>query len=80
MSKVHVKTGDTVVLLKVKYEDKSTKTGSRRTFKVLEVIKKENNVIVEVNLVTKHMKPAMGQVGGIVWQAPIYASRCSLYA
>ncbi|NLK70201.1 MAG: 50S ribosomal protein L24 [Clostridiales bacterium] len=80
MSKVHVKTGDTVVLLKGKYEDKYTKTGSRRTGKVLEVSPKENKVIVEgINLVTKHMKPAMGQVGGIVMaEAPIYASKVQL--
>ena len=35
MSKVHVKTGDTVVLLTGDYEDKYTKSGSRKTGKVL---------------------------------------------
>ena len=81
MNKVHVKTGDTVVLLKGKYEDKYTKTGSRRTGKVLEVSPKEDKVIVEgINLVTKHVKPnSMGQVGGIIMaEAAIYSSKVQL--
>jgi len=78
LSKVHVKTGDTVVLLKGKYEDKYTKTGSRRTGKVLEVSPKENKVIIEgINLITKHVKPnRVGQVGGIVMaEAPVYSCK-----
>ena len=31
MSKVHVKTGDTVILLTGKYEDKYEKNGDRKT-------------------------------------------------
>ena len=34
MSKVHVKTGDTVILLTGKYEDKYEKNGDRKTGKV----------------------------------------------
>lgn len=69
-NKVHVKKGDTVVILSGK--DKGKKG------KVLTVIPKENKVIVEgINMVTRHTKPrAQGQVGGIIRQeAPIYASK-----
>ncbi len=58
--KLHVKTGDKVMIISGK--DKG-KTG-----KVLEVSPKEGKVIVEgLNLVTKHVKPRkMGETGGIV--------------
>ena len=50
MNKVHVKTGDTVVILSGK--DKGKKG------KVLEVSPKEGKVIVEgLNIATKHVKP-----------------------
>ena len=60
MSKVHVKTGDTVVVLSGK--DKGKKG------KVLAVSPKESKVIVEkVNIVSKHIKPRrMGEPGGII--------------
>ena len=82
-NKVHVKTGDTVVLrvgkFNEKYKDdkKTPKTG-----KVLEVSPKEQKVIVEgINMVKKHIKPTqMGQQGGIVEaEAPIYACKVQLY-
>ena len=59
MSKVHVKTGDTVIVLSGK--DKG-KTGQ-----VMAVSPKEGKVIVEkVNMVSKHVKPKkMGEQGGI---------------
>ena len=68
MNKLHVKTGDTVVLLTGKYADKFDKNGNRKTGKVLEVSPKEGKVIVEgMNIVTKHVKPSRaGQAGGIV--------------
>lgn len=68
MNKVHVKTGDTVVLLTGRYADKFDKNGNRKTAKVLEVSPKEGKVIVEgMNIVTKHVKPTRaGQTGGIV--------------
>lgn len=81
MSKLHVKTGDTVVLLTGKHEDKYTKTKARKTGKVLEVSQKEGKVIVEgINLVTKHMKPSrQGEYGGIIMaEAPIYACKVQL--
>ena len=72
MSKVHVKTGDTVVLLTGKYEDKFDSKGDRP---------KEDKVIVEgINMITKHVKPTrMGQSGGIIkTEAPVYASKVQL--
>ena len=60
MNKVHVKTGDTVVVLSGK--DKGKKG------KVLAVSPKEGKVIVEkINIVSKHIKPRrMGEPGGII--------------
>ena len=70
MSKLHVKTGDTVVLLTGDYKDKYEEGGKRKTGKVLEGI----------NMITKHMKPTrMGQSGGIIKaESPIYASKVQL--
>ena len=70
MNKLHVKTGDTVVI--ISGNDK----GERG--KVLEVSPKEKKVIVEgLNIATKHVKPRQqGQQGGIVkCEAPMYASK-----
>lgn len=81
MNKVHVKTGDTVVILTGKYEDKYDKNGKRRKAKVLAVSPKEGKVIVEgCNMVTKHVKPRqMGQAGGIVKaEGAMYASKVQL--
>ena len=59
-SKVHVKTGDTVVVLSGKERGKKGK--------VLAVSPKEGKVIIDgVNMVSKHVKPRkMGESGGIV--------------
>ncbi len=70
MNKLHVKTGDNVMIISGK--DKGKKG------KVLEVSPKEGKVIVEgCNLVTKHVKPRqMGQQGGIVKaEAALYACK-----
>lgn len=58
--KIHVKTGDTVVVLSGKDRGKKGK--------VLEVSPKEGKVIVEgINMVSKHVKPRkVGEEGGIV--------------
>lgn len=60
IKKVHVKTGDTVVVLSGKERGKKGK--------VVAVSPKEGKVIVEgVNMVSRHVKPRkMGQEGGIV--------------
>ena len=70
MNKVHVKTGDTVVVLSGK--DKGKKG------KVLAVSPKEGKVIVEkINIVSKHVKPRrMGEPGGIIKaEGAMYASK-----
>ena len=66
MNKVHVKTGDTVVVINGKNRGKKGK--------VMQVSPSEGKVIVEgVNMVTKHAKPsAANQNGGIIQkEAPI---------
>ena len=70
MSKVHVKTGDTVVVLSGK--DKGKKG------KILAVSPSEGKVIVEkINIVSKHVKPRrMGEPGGIIKaEGAMYASK-----
>ena len=59
-NKLHVKTGDKVVVL--------SGTEKGKTGKVLQVSPKEGKVIIEkVNLVSKHVKPRkMADQGGIV--------------
>ena len=80
--KMHVKTGDTVVLLTGRFKDKyKDEQKTLKTGKVLEVSPKEGKIIIEgCNLVTKHVKPrAMGQQGGIVKaEAPMYACKAML--
>ena len=81
MSKVHVKTGDSVVLLTGKYEEKRDKSGKPRIGKVIEVSPKEGKVIVQgMNIVTKHVKPRkMGEPGGIIKaESAIYASKVQI--
>ncbi len=73
MSKVHVKSEDTVVILTGKDRGKQGK--------VLEVSPSEQKVIVEgCNIISKHVKPRrMGETGGIVKaESPIYACKVQL--
>lgn len=73
IKKVHVKTGDTVIV--VSGNDKGVKG------KVLEVSPKEGKVIVQgVHLVKKHVKPRPPQEqGGIVEvEGAIYASKVQI--
>jgi large subunit ribosomal protein L24 len=59
-NKVHVKTGDTVIVLSGKELGKKGK--------ILAVSPKEGKVIIEgINMVSKHVKPRkMGEQGGII--------------
>lgn len=71
--KVHVKTGDTVMVLSGKERGKKGK--------VLAVSPKEGKVIIEkVNMVSKHVKPRkMGEAGGIIKaEGAMYASKVQL--
>ncbi len=73
MNKIHVKSGDKVVILSGR--DKG-KTG-----KVMQVSPSENKVIVEgCNISTKHVKPRkMGEEGGLVKvESAIYAGKVML--
>lgn len=70
MNKVHVKTGDTVVILNGKDRGKKGK--------VMAVSPSEGKVIVEgCNIVSKHVKPRrMGEAGGIIKaESAIYSSK-----
>ena len=73
MSKVHVKTGDTVVILSGKDRGKKGK--------IMAVSPKEGKVIVEnANIVSKHVKPRkQGETGGrIEHEGTINASNVML--
>jgi len=73
MSKIHVKTGDTVMVI--------SGTDKGKTGKVLEVSPNEGKVIVEkIKMISKHVKPRReGQAGGIVkGESPLYASKVML--
>lgn len=70
---VHVKTGDTVVVLSGKSKGKKGK--------VLAVSPKEGKVIVEkVNMIKKHVKPRkMGEQGGIIKaEGALYACKVQI--
>ena len=74
MKKIHVKTGDTVVVLSG--DDKGVKG------EVIAVSPTEGKLLVKgVNMVKKHVKPRrQGETGGIVdAEGAIYASRVALY-
>ena len=70
MNHIHVKTGDTVVMLSGKDKGKQGK--------VLQVSPKEQKVIVEgLNMVTKHVKPRkQGDPAGIMKaESAVYACK-----
>ena len=72
-NKVHVKTGDTVIVINGKDRGK--------TGKVMQVSPSEGKVIVEkVNIVKKHVKPRqMGEPGGIIEaESAMYADKVQL--
>ena len=78
MNKVHVKTGDTVVVISGKNANGKEKTVG----KVIGVSPAEGKVIVEgVHIVSKHVKPRrQGEAGGIIkTEGAIYASKVMLY-
>lgn len=73
IKKVHVKTGDTVIVISGKNKGKKGK--------VMAVSPKEGKVIVEkVNMVSKHVKPRkMGDPGGIIKaEGAMYASKVQM--
>ena len=79
---MNIKTGDTVVLLTGKYEEKKDGNGKVLTHKVIAVSPKEDKVIVEgVNRIHKHVKPRrQGETGGIIdAEGAVYACKVALY-
>ena len=73
MSKMQIKSGDTVMVI--------SGADAGKKGKVLVAMPSEGKIIVEgVAMATKHKKPrGLGQQGGIVHQeAPIYASKVML--
>lgn len=78
MSKMHIKTGDTVIVISGEYANgKEPAIG-----KVIGVSPKEGKVMVEgVQIVSKHVKPRrQGEPGGIIkTEGAIYASKVQLY-
>jgi large subunit ribosomal protein L24 len=78
MKKMHVKTGDTVVVI----SGKDANGKEKAVGKVLGVSPSEGKVIVEgVHIVSKHVKPRkQGEPGGIIkTEGAIYASKVMLY-
>ena len=77
MSKMHIKTGDTVIVISGEYANgKEPAIG-----KVIGVSPKEGKVMVEgVQIVSKHVKPRrQGEAGGIIkTEGAIYASKVQL--
>jgi len=74
MNSMHIKKGDTVVV--ISGDDKGKKG------KVIATSPKESKVIVEkINMISKHVKPKkQGEVGGIVnAEAAMYACKVNLY-
>ena len=74
MNNLHVKTGDTVVVISGKNKGKKGK--------VLVTSPKEKKVIVEgVNMVTKHVKPRSQMQGGSIvkTESALYACKVQLY-
>ena len=74
MAKLHIKTGDTVVVLSG--DDKGVQG------EVIAVSREEGKVIVKgVNIIHKHVKPRrQGETGGIVdAEGAIYSDKVSLY-
>ena len=74
MNKLHIKTGDTVVVLSG--DDKGVKG------EVIAVSPAEGKVLVKgVNIIHKHVKPRkQGETGGIIdAEGAIYASKVALY-
>ena len=86
--KLHVKTGDTVIVISGRSKDllrneNSTQTGDKgKIWKVLKVFPKTGKIIVEgVNIKKRHIKPnAMNPQGEVVErEMPIFSSKVMLW-
>ena len=84
MAKMHIKAGDSVVLLTGDKADRRADEGKGELLvhKVIAVSPEEGKVLVEgVNVIHKHVKPRrQGETGGIVdAEGAIYACKVALY-
>ena len=84
MAKMHIKAGDSVVLLTGDKADRRADEGKGEILvhKVIAVSPEEGKVLVEgVNVIHKHVKPRrQGETGGIVdAEGAIYACKVALY-
>ena len=84
MAKMHIKAGDSVVLLTGDKADRRADGGKGELLvhKVIAVSPAEGKVLVEgVNIIHKHVKPRrQGETGGIVdAEGAIYAAKVALY-
>lgn len=84
IKKIHVKTGDTVIVISGKNKFVSSDSGKKEKAigKVIAVSPKEGKIIVEgVNIVSKHVKPRrQGDPGGIIKaESALYACKVMLY-
>ena len=84
MAKMHIKAGDTVVVLSGddKYRVKADGTVLGVKGEVIAVSREEGKVLVKgANIIHKHVKPRkQGEAGGIVdAEGAIYASKVALY-
>jgi len=84
MAKMHIKTGDTVVVLSGddKYRVKADGSAVGVKGEVIAVSREEGKVLVKgANIIHKHVKPRrQGETGGIVdAEGAIYASNVALY-
>lgn len=81
--KLHVKTGDTVVVVSGRSKDEALKPGDKnKVGKVLKVFRNTGKIIVEgVNVRKKHIKPnSMNPQGEVVEkELPIFASKVMLW-
>ena len=81
--KLHVKTGDMVVVVSGRSKDEAEKPGDKnKVGKVLKVFKSKGKIIVEgVNIRTKYVKPnPMNPQGEVVErEMPIFASKVMLW-
>jgi len=80
---LHVKTGDTVMVISGRSKDEMEKPGDKgKIGKVLKVFPKKGKIIVEgVNIIKKHVRPnSAGEKGRILErEAPIYSCKVMLY-
>lgn len=78
MAKLHIKKGDTVVVISGNHKETGNGNGTGKVLKVL--VDKQRAVVEGVNMILKHTKPsAANPQGGIIQrEAPIHISNLML--